>query len=417
MSGRWAILAFDYLSDSPALKTNTSQRIHIIDAIRGFAVLGILFANIQSWSGYKFISLEQIDLLGYPHLDSFFNSLNMWIVDGKFYAIFSMLFGAGFGLQYLKNRDRMDSFLPVYRRRLALLLFFGICHTLLWSGDILTLYALLAFVMVLMRDLPTRTVLWVAIGLLLFFAIPQIVMMYFGPAVSTSASVAHKVYSDVNPAQITAAFGEGSWTDVLSMNLHNLYWRWIDFLPNGRISRVLGFFMLGFYLARSQYFVKQVHKLRWIFIWGVAGVALSALAFGMHANITRWAVSWADLLAKLVLVASQVTLALAYMSLISTFYENGFGRRLLHPLTLIGKMAFTNYIMQSLIGLTLFYGVGLGHFGSFGLAQLWLIALVIYAGQVIFSSVWLRLFRQGPLEWFWGCLTKGRFTANRKFLL
>jgi uncharacterized protein len=201
------------------------------------------------------------------------------------------------------------------------------------------------------------------------------------------------------------------------MNIHNLYWRWLDFLPNGRISRVLGFFLLGFYLARSEYFIHQVHRMRWVLVWGVTGIALSTLAFGLHANISRWAVSEMDLLAKLVLVASQTTLAFGFMSVIGVLYENKLGRKLLHPLTLIGKMAFTNYLMQSVIGITLFYGIGLGYFGSLGLAQLWLLALVIYSGQVLFSAAWLHLFRQGPVEWFWGCLTKRRFTTNRKFLL
>ena len=394
-----------------------NQRIHVIDAIRGLAVLGILLANIQSWSGYKYIPLEQIDTLDYAHLDGLFRYLHLWIVDGKFYAMFSMLFGAGFGLQYLKNRDRMEQFIPVYRRRLTLLFLFGIAHALVWSGDILTLYALLAFVMILMRDLPTRSTLWVAIGLLLFFAIPQALMLYFGPEATSTSNLAHKVYPDVTPAQVTVALGEGGWVDAFSMNAHNLYWRWLDFLPNGRISRVLGFFMLGFYLARVQYFVHQVHKARWVLVWGVTGVALSALAYAMHANGSRWSVSGMDLLAKLVLVASQTTLALAFMSLTGVLYESSLGRRVLHPLTLIGKMAFTNYLMQSVVGITLFYGVGLGHYGSLGLAQLWLLALLIYSGQVLFSAVWLQLFRQGPIEWFWGCLTKRRFTTNRKFLL
>lgn len=393
------------------------QRIHVIDAIRGLAVLGILFANIQSWSGYKYITYEQIAALPYANLDSLFYSLHLWIVDGKFYAIFSMLFGAGFGLQYLKNRERMDSFLPVYRRRLSLLLLFGLIHALFWSGDILTLYALLAFLMVLMRDLPVQRLLYGAIALLAFFAIPQCLVLYFGPEMPPASELAHKVYPDLSSQQVVSALGSGNWSEVFAVNLHNLYWRWLDFLPNGRISRVLGFFMLGFYLARTGYFIHQVNKVRWILIWGLAGVSLTALAFGMQANITRWATGEMDLIAKLVLVAGQATLALAYMSVLGVLYENSVGRIILHPLTLIGRMAFTNYLMQSAIGITIFYGVGLGNVGTLGLAQLWLLALAIYTGQVLFSSLWLQFFRQGPVEWLWVCLTKKRFTTNRKFLL
>jgi uncharacterized protein len=100
-------------------------RIEIIDAIRGLAVLGILFANIRSWSGYRFIPLTEIESLPAYHLDGLFNSLHYWLVDGKFYAIFSMLFGAGFGIQYLKNQQNQPPFIKKYRRRLGLLLLFG----------------------------------------------------------------------------------------------------------------------------------------------------------------------------------------------------------------------------------------------------------------------------------------------------
>src|SRR5210317_2329862 len=135
------------------LVTVAPGRIHIIDAIRGLAILGILFANIQSWSGYKFIALDEIQSLPLYHLDGVFNQLHYWLVDGKFYAIFSMLFGAGFGLQYLKYQHEQSPFIRKYRRRLAFLVLFGVAHALLWSGDILTLYALLAFVLVMLRNI------------------------------------------------------------------------------------------------------------------------------------------------------------------------------------------------------------------------------------------------------------------------
>lgn len=398
-------------------ETPAPGRIDVIDAIRGLAVMGILFANIQSWSGYKFIPLTDIAELPFAELDGVLNLLHLWVVDGKFYAIFSMLFGAGFGLQYLKNRQRMDQFLPVYRRRLAFLLLFGILHALLWSGDILTLYALLAFVMVWLRDLSRPQVFALVVFLLVAFVLPQILMMLFGPKAAPQSDLAHHVYPDVSPAGVTAAYGAGDWGEVFRMNLHNLYWRWMDFLPNGRISRVLGLFMLGFFLVQSRYFREQVSQFRWIVIWSVIGLTFSYAAFVMGANISRWAVSWNDLLAKLMLVAGQVTLALAYMSVVGFLYENSVGRWLLHPLTLIGRMAFTSYLSQTLIGITIFYGVGFAYFGTMGLAQLYLLALAIYSVQVLIASVWLRLFWQGPVEWFWGCLTRKQWKTNRRFLV
>ena len=114
-------------------------------------------------------------------------------------------------------------------------------YALFWSGDILTLYALLVF-----------------------FARPQALVLYFGPEMPPASELAHKVYPDLAPQEVASALGSGSWSEVFVVNLHNLYWRWLDFLPNGRISRVLGFFILGFYLARSGYFIHQVNKARWV---------------------------------------------------------------------------------------------------------------------------------------------------------
>ena len=398
--------------------TNTSTgpaggRIQIIDAIRGLAILGILFANIQSWSGYKYIPLASIETLPFFQFDSFFLQLHYWLVDGKFYAIFSMLFGAGFGLQYMKNQQNQPPFISKYRRRLSFLLLFGVLHALLWSGDILTLYALLAFVLVLLRNIPQDRLLPFALALLAFFALPQMaVVLWADPPVSLPR-VAHKSYIDMAPEVLTAAFGGGGWADVFSTNLHNLYWRWMDFLPNGRITRVLGLFVLGFYLSRSGYFTSGIYSVWRLLLYLVMGIAATAASRYTGTNISSWATSGADVLMKLVLVGGQVLLALAYMSLLAQVFRYSAGEKLLYPLTLVGRMAFTSYLLQSVIGITIFYGVGFGLWGTMGLAQLWLLALIIYSVQVGCCSVWLRFFRQGPVEWLWACLTAGAFKPNR----
>jgi uncharacterized protein len=375
------------MNRNPALP---GARVHIIDAIRGLAILGILFANIQSWSGYKYVGFETIEALPLYHLDVLFMHLNNWLVDGKFYAIFSILFGAGFGLM------------------------FGVCHALLWSGDILTLYALLAFVLVMMRNLDYEKLLPVAVFLLCAFALPQVAMLLLAePSIPTQA-LAHKTYSDMSPQVISDAFVGGDWSDMFSVNLHNLYWRWCDFLPNGRISRVLGLFVLGFYLVRSGYFVKGIYRRQYLLAFLLLGVAATGAAQYADTNITKWAVSGGDVMMKMVLVSGQVLLALAYMSILAQIFSLKIGQTLLFPLTLIGRMAFTSYLMQSVIGIALFSGVGLGYWGTMGLAQLWLLATVIYTAQVLFAAAWLQFFIQGPVEWLWGCLTAGVFKNNRR---
>jgi len=398
----------------PATTPVASSRIEVIDAIRGFAVMGILLANIQSWSGYKFLPYEYIEQLPYYPWDHFFNLLNDWFVDGRFYSIFSLLFGVGFGIQYLKWRDNLAPFISKYQRRLSFLLLFGILHSLLWSGDILTLYALMAFVLVALRNLTDRGVLTLAIATLGFFLIPQTLVMILIEPVAKAAGIAPKVYPDVTPDVLNHALGQGSLLEVFQMNLHNLYWRWLDFLPNGRISRVLGLFLLGFWLARVDYFRSTVFRGRQILIFGIPGLALTYLGQCLHGNLSAWSTTPLDILTKAMMVGAQVFLALAYISIIAWLFKQPWGERLLYPLTQIGRTAFTSYLAQSVIGIAIFYGIGFGLYGSLGLAQLWLLTLLIFAAQVVAVTLWLRYFKQGPVEWLWRSLTEKRILPNRR---
>lgn len=392
-------------------------RLGIIDAIRGLAILGILFANIQSWSGYLFTPFTQMQNLPLAELDGLFYSLHKILIDGKFYSIFSLLFGVGFALQFNKNEQRQQDFIPVYKRRLCFLLLFGLCHTLIWSGDILTLYALLAFVMVSLRNFSTQAVLILAVSLLLWFLVPHSIAIVQGwnpLTLDNTAAIARKVYPDQAPASVVSAYGFGNIQQVFIQNLHNIYWRWVDMLPNGRISRVLGLFLLGFYLGRTGYFHKNIYKLKYLFIYSVIGCSSMAASYILETNMYHWAQQPQDLFSKSLSVLAQVFMALMYMSLLAQVYRSKIGQTLLFPLTEIGRMAFTNYLLHTVIGISLFYGIGLGYFSQLSLAALWLLAALIFTLQVLASTFWLKAFKQGPIEWLWGCLTKGELSANKR---
>ena len=394
------------------MSSPATKRIDVIDAIRGFAVLGILLANIQSWSGYKYLPFTEIKKLPYYELDALFYWAHSALVDGKFYAIFSMLFGVGFGLQWERKGHEAGAFLPMYRRRLSFLLLFGILHALLWSGDILTLYALLAFVLVALRDLAPRSQLRLSLLLLCFFAFTNTAYLILSGPAEAVESIAHKSYPDMSWGVIIGAFGSGSWSEIFAVNLHNLYGRWMEFLPNGRISRVLGFFLLGCYLSRIGFFSNTALKPSMILVFCIPGIALTVLAMKLGLSMGSWPGEAMDILSKLLNVAGQLLLALGYMCILTCLYATSLGRTLMHPLTLIGRTAFTSYLSQSVIGIAIFYGVGFGLIGTVGLAQLWLLALAIYAVQVAAASLWLKSFKQGPVEWVWRCLTQKRYVAN-----
>lgn len=396
------------MTTSPA----TPGRIAVIDAIRGFAVIGILLANIQSWSGYKFLLFSDIAELPLYEMDGLFRLLNATLVDGRFYSIFSLLFGVGFGIQYVKNRDRLGIFIPAYRRRIFFLLLIGCVHALIWSGDILTLYALLAFALIALRNLEERQVLVFAVLFLSMFVATHALNIIFFEVTVPGEKLASKVYPDLSSSALNAVLGHGSLTEVFHINLHNLYWRWLDFLPNGRITRVLGLFLLGFWMARTNYFTEAVYSRRNLLVFTVIGTLCTYWSVRLGGNLSYWAYSASDLALKVLLVLGQIFVALAYMSLVARLFRLPMGETLLWPFTQIGRMAFTNYLLQTAIGIGLFYGIGLGFYGQYGLAQLWLFALVIFVFQVCFSTTWLKYFRQGPVEWLWRCLSQGRLQPN-----
>ncbi|MGI9290438.1 MAG: DUF418 domain-containing protein [Gammaproteobacteria bacterium] len=391
----------------------SKQRIHNIDAIRGFAVFGILLANIQSWSGYRFLPYTFIDKLGYEEYDLPLFQLNMLLVDSKFYAIFSILFGVGFGLQWLKKQESATTFLPIYRRRMLFLLLFGVCHALIWSGDILTLYALLAFVVIALRNLSDAQTLRLALFMLGAFLITQLIHMGLFPPAEKELRTADVIYSDMSWDRVIGGLGSEDLGEIFTTNLHNLYYRWAAFIPNGRVTRVLGFMLLGVYLARCGFFTSTALKPRSIVVFLLPGLVLTVLAISIPVSMSSWATNVTDLLAKFSYVCGQTLMALGYMCIICQLFNRPFGQRLLHPLTLIGRTAFTSYLSQTFIGIAIFYGIGMNQVAEYSLLELWILAIIIYSCQVLFSSVWLRFFKQGPIEWLWRCLTVKQWMPNR----
>lgn len=392
----------------------TRRRIEVIDAIRGFALLGIVVANIQSWSGYRFLPYTEIAQLPAASWDAALWSLQKFFIEAKFYALFSMLFGVGFWLQYDRNREREAEFMPIYRRRLGFLLLFGVLHALVWSGDILTLYALVGFVFVLFRNLKPSGVLASSLACFTIFIVPNTIMMFVSPGEPDVPDLARKVYPDMSPEAVVSALRDGSLAEVFRVNLHNLAWRWFDFLPSGRIGRVLGLFLLGYWLAGRGFFSERASDPRRLLLFASLGTVLTLAGMYTTGSLSRWPSSPTQLFDNLLTTAGQVTLALAYACLIAVIFRRPFGRRLLEPLTLVGRLAFTSYLMQTLIGVTLFYGVGFGLCGSVPLAWLMPLAVAIYAFQVLFASRWLARYRFGPVEWVWRCLTYGERFPNRR---
>lgn len=380
------------------------ERIVVLDVLRGFALIGILFANILSWSGIKFMPIAEIKALGDFSSDLFLYKLLKYSVDTKFYTIFSLLFGIGFSLQISKYKDT-PGFIPQYRRRLSLLFIIGVIHAIFWSGDILTLYALVGFILILFRNMKTENFLKLSIGLLLVPIILDVTyMLTFANQLQTVPKIALKVYPDMMPAEIVTAFQSGEFFTTLKTNFHNLVWRWFDFIPSGRPFKILALFLLGFYFYKTDFFNDFATKWKNFLLLFVIGLLFTNISINLGGSIAKFSRDWVNVSYKVLHEIGQFALAISYMSLLTILvnkYPKFFVWNLLKN---YGRMSLTSYIGQTVIGIFVFYPIiAFGLFATLSLTDVYIISLFVLAFQITFSILWFKFFAFGPVEYLWRC--------------
>lgn len=392
----------------------TSKRYVILDALRGFAILGICAANYPEFSLYTFQSKEITDAMPTAAIDRVLRFLLYFLVDGKFYTLFSLLFGIGFSIIISNAARKGVNGFRIFYRRMALLTLIGFLHLMfIWSGDILMLYALLGMCLPLLRNVSDRGLLRTAAFFLLLPIAVDAVTQVLG--VSLSAPAVREQWRYCDRYGITEEnFGywlrdATSYGDMFKFLIQGAWVRVQEFVDGNRYFKVFGLFVLGFHIGRNRMYADLAARkplLRRVTVIGLAaGLPLSLLyAWScMNGHPLGNAVHTA------IYTVSVYPLGLAYMCGMCLMYlrhnDLAAWRRLAYP----GRMALTNYIGQSVIGALLFYGIGLGLGASFGLVQTELVVAGVYLFQMAFSRVWLRFFRFGPLEWIWRMLTYGRW--------
>jgi len=397
---------------SPA---KSKQRIEVIDALRGFAILGIILANILSWSGIKFMPFSEIERWPNLEIDLLVYNLNGIFVDTKFYTIFSLLFGIGFYLQFNKNRDNQPSFMKVYYRRLGYLMLFGLIHMFFWSGDILFIYGLVGFVFVQFRNFKPKTLLILAGISFITPLIIDVVMLQVYPGFMVPGNrLAVHTYLDISPLELTEPFRNGTFWEVTKANLHNVKWRYFDLLPSGRLFKIFAFFVLGFYLMSTNYFIKKSTSIKRLLVYLILGFGLTFLSKQVTGSMGQFPSDWSDILYKLLFSFGQVNLAFAYISILSFIYKSAFGQKILVGFKYVGRMSFSSYLSQTIIGIIIFYPYGFGLYATMSLWQVELLAVGIYVVQIALAMLWLNYYSFGPLEWLWRSLTYGKFLPMRK---
>lgn len=359
-----------------------SERIHILDILRGFAVFGILSVNIMAFSLPNHDFGQMLSGGGNMETATWYDQLallfNEYFTEGKFYIIFSFLFGLGFSVQLARAEAKGNDILSFYPRRLLWLFVMGFLHSLIWWGDVLRLYAILGFGLLVFRKFSTRVLLGLAV---LFFCFSGVVAAY------------PSVFGDGGASQISGI-------DGVANSL------WLGVIQMGPVAMTM--FLLGRVIGRTGFFGKlQQHKsvLKHVVVYGlIIAVTMKLVAYFFVSEYGGWETMFKTL--------SDIGLSATYVGVLSLLSLEEKTSGFLERMSCVGRMALTNYIAQSVICVAFFKLLDLE--GKVDSAWLLLITFVIYALQLLYSKWWLKHFRYGVLEWLWRSLT---YRKMQKFRL
>ncbi|RZL39581.1 MAG: DUF418 domain-containing protein [Rubrivivax sp.] len=398
------------MSTTSAFASPPRERLVTVDVLRGFALFGILYAHMLVW--YTAGPLPQELFQKFQTIPSGLAfGANVLFVMGKFFSVFSFLFGLSFTIQIDSLARRGDNVALRFGWRLAVLGLIATVHHLLWRGDILSIYVPLGFLLIFARHLSNRALL--VLGTVLVLNLPTKVFELM--ALLRTGKVDFMAGDYVKDS--AAYFDFVKYSGFVDMLLGNLqaFGTKIDYqLTSGRLWITFGFFLLGMLIGRLRWF-DQGEAARPTFnaVWKRSWQAmLVSLAVGLAVAGTAMAMSlkledrgWAYWVAEFPIDFYNAACTVFYISGIALLMARPRWAGRLAPLGDIGKMALTSYLTQTLSGLLIFYSFGLALFTKTSPAVNVLICLAIFAGQIAFSRWWLARFHYGPLEWLWRSAT------------
>ncbi|MDX8343491.1 DUF418 domain-containing protein [Rossellomorea sp. YZS02] len=383
-----------------------TERIVSLDVIRGFSLLGIFIINMISFHS-PFLYLDPYtwwktpeDVTLYPWIDV--------LVQASFYPLFAMMFGYGLGIQQQRAMDKGTSFYSFGIRRLLVLLGIGCIHAfLIWSGDILINYAMFGLVLLVFMRLSGKGLMWLGGILFLlpqtFFSILLVLMTFADPTGVTQ-------YTNISALQDSvAAYASGSFSSIMGQRFEDWY---IVNSPDNLLFlllSILPMMMIGAGASKLRLLEKvSTYKKMWMVTGGstlLLGVAIKSLPLLIESNFAYSYIQ--DFLGG-------PFLSVSYAIILSLLLLNQKIMKWSKPLSSVGKMSLTNYLMQSIIGTLIFYSYGFGLYGEVTLTTGTMLAVGIYVIQVILSEIWLSKFQYGPVEKLWRVLSYGRRNVGEK---
>jgi uncharacterized protein len=395
------------------------ERIVVLDVLRGFALFGILVMNMPAfntpWASWA------LDPRLFPALlDRAADFVSSAVFAGKANSIFSFLFGVGMTIQLGRAEARGGKIAPMYLRRLAVLFLIGAAHAILiWSGDVLHIYAVLGLLLLAVRRASDKTI-FAIIALCLVAPVARSAwgLYYQEPPlypISYYVNLAHEQMR---------AYQQGSYAEQVAARLLDYKEWYVDSTP--RLQGGMWTFpvfsvtmLLGFYAGRKRLFESVQanapairRAMFWCFGLGIA----AAVAFAVLRAVRPPPTGQPTLIGFLIGMLYNVNrplLCVAYIAAITLLFQRERARKLLMSLAPVGSMPLTNYLMQSVIATTIYNSYGFGLFGKVGPALGLVFTVAIFGVQIVYSRAWLTRFRFGPLEWLWRGAAYGRLPPLR----
>ncbi len=394
----------------------TAERLPAVDVLRGFALFGILLVNMPAFAWPVRVIITQVaewkglyDNLAYSFIVLFGES--------KFFSMFSLLFGFGLYMMMERTGARGGRFVPLYLRRLLVLLLIGLVHILgFWVGDILVLYAILGGLLLLFHKAQSKTLLTWGVTILFLIAVFYVGLLGFialknmqpdGAVRMAQFFAETKAAYKQAAAQTIQAYRHGTLAEILTQHQVNFKFMWA-FTPF-LMPNIFAMFLLGLYIGQRgilQDIPAYLPLIRRVQLVGLGLGFTGELLVILLSEITNLIVPTPlGTLRSVIHVFSGPILALGYMSTLVLLLQKDTWLHRLAPLASMGRMSLTIYLMQTLICTTIFYHYGLGLYGQVGPAAGLILTVVIFALQIPFSLWWLTRFRFGPTEWLWRSLT------------
>jgi uncharacterized protein len=390
--------------------TIAKNRILTVDALRGFALLGIMIVHFLFW--YTAGPLPEAVYSKYNDIGSTIARIFSEIfLSGKFFAFFSFLFGLSFYLQTGERRDGRNGVVGRFAWRITLLLLIGLVHHAFWQGDILSIYAPLGFLLLAARPLSNRWVL--ILGVLLAINFPGKIMTAVQMLSAAPPSGGFGDFAAMGK-EYDKVITTGTLPEVLRFNLLHLKSKFDFQIGSGRLFVTMGFFLLGMYVGRQRWF-EQGEDVR--AVWrkickrsaAIAGVCM-AIGLSIFAANEIGKLGWEQnpgigFFFSFLFDGFSACLVAFYVSGLTLLMFRLRWRRFFFSMVPVGKMALTSYLTQTMFGLLLFWGFGAGLYTKTSLGFNFLIAILFFYVQVVISRYWLQSFYYGPVEWLWRSAT------------